>query len=154
VSNRKAAAGRQARATDSGADTPPPPIRAAKLPTCPHLPSASRPAARQGEHLHLAITRDGEHPLGEVLLKADGEIGYSIGARHRGQGLATRALVILRDHAHGSGGLALLRLRIDPGNAASVAVATQAGFRRSESAPETVEDKGRAYTVELWEHSV
>ena len=46
-------------------------------------------ADRRG--LHLAITRDGEEPLGEVLLfRLDGdsilELGYSIGPAHRGAG--------------------------------------------------------------------
>src|SRR5690349_4507138 len=48
-------------------------------------------AERRG--LNLAITRDGDEPLGEVLLfRLDGdptlEMGYSIGPAHRGTGLA------------------------------------------------------------------
>ena len=109
--------------------------------------------ARQGDRLLLAITTDGEHPLGEVLVTSEGELGYAIGARHRGQGLAARALTLLRDYAHDELGLAVLRLRIEPDNSASAAVAAKAGFRRNPSTSEGVENKGRAYTVETWEHT-
>ena len=121
-------------------------------------PSTTRtnasPAARQGDRLLLAITRDGAQPLGEVLLTSDGELGYAIGARHRGQGLATRALALP----------ARLRARRDrvscgapPEDRAGQRRERRGrrrtpAFGRNASSAEPVENKGRAVTVETWEH--
>lgn len=44
-----------------------------------------------------------------------------------------------------------LWLEIEPDNDASAAVARHAGFSLSGAAEETVEDKARAYTLQLWE---
>jgi RimJ/RimL family protein N-acetyltransferase len=109
--------------------------------------------ARQADRLLLAITTDGDRALGEILLFPTGELGYTIGARHRGKGLAARALVLLRDYAHDVVGLAVLRLRIEPGNAASAGTARRAGFRLASSPAEAAEDKGRSFTVAVWEHA-
>ncbi len=109
---------------------------------------------RQADRLLLAVTTDGGRPLGEVLLlPAAGELGYMIGARHRGRGLAVRALVLLRDYAHEALGLPIVRLRIEPDNRPSTAVAARAGFRLVPGAAVTVENKGRLGTVEVWEHA-
>lgn len=109
--------------------------------------------AREPDRLLLAVTTDGRQPLGEVLLTAEGELGYVLGRQHRGQGLATRALLLLREHAHRTVGLDVLRLRIDPDNRASVSVAQRAGFRLARPAAETVEQKGRRVTLDVWEHA-
>lgn len=108
--------------------------------------------AQQSDRLLLAVTTDGERPLGEVLLTASGELGYMVGARHRGQDLAARALVLLRDHAH-TIGLAVLRLKIEPANVASAAVATTAGFQLARAGADVVENKGRRCILDVWEHS-
>jgi RimJ/RimL family protein N-acetyltransferase len=108
--------------------------------------------ARQDDRLLLAVTTDGERPRGEVLLTATGELGYAIGADHRGRGLAARALALLRDHAHEALGMPVLRLRIEPGNAASAATARRAGFRPSDAPEEPIENKGRSTTIRTWEH--
>jgi RimJ/RimL family protein N-acetyltransferase len=94
--------------------------------------------AQQGQ---LAITVDGGRPLGEVLLfgvdagRREAELGYLVGAAHRGHGLASRALTVLSGYAHGTLRLSRLLLRIDPGNAASAAVARRCGFRLTGEPP-------------------
>ena len=108
--------------------------------------------SREPDRLLLAVTTDGRQPLGEVLLTAEGELGYQLGRPYRGQGLATRALLLLREHAHRTVGLDVLRLRIEPENRASVAVAQRTGFRLVRPAAETVEQKGRRITLDVWEH--
>ncbi|GGT39234.1 hypothetical protein GCM10014713_36120 [Streptomyces purpureus] len=110
--------------------------------------------AREGNtRLHLAITEDGGEPLGEVLISiASRAIGYGVGAAHRGQGLAARATRLLTAYAHTTLGLPYVILEIDPDNTASVAVATAAGFRRTDTAPVPVENKGRVYTLATWSH--
>lgn len=108
--------------------------------------------AQTGEPLMLAITTDGAEPRGEVLLMADGTMGYALGVRHRGQGLAARALRLLRDHAHAVLGTELLRLEIEPDNAPSIRVAERADFRLAQPAAKTGELKGRPYVLDVWEH--
>ncbi|RST18447.1 N-acetyltransferase [Streptomyces sp. WAC05374] len=107
----------------------------------------------EGTRLHLAITEDGGAPLGEVLLSlSDGALGYAVGAAHRGRGLAARATRLLTGHAHGALGLSRVVLRIEPDNAASVAVARAAGFRLTGEPPATVRSNGRAHTLLTWAH--
>jgi RimJ/RimL family protein N-acetyltransferase len=67
----------------------------------------SREARTAGRRLQLAVTLDGGAPLGEVMLmfKEGGgeiEIGYAIGARHRGQGLSARGVRLLTRFAYAS----------------------------------------------------
>jgi len=109
-------------------------------------------AADEPDRLLWAVTLEGQEPLGEVLLTSSGEIGYVIGARHRGQGLAARAVVLLRDHAHADLGQPVLRLRIEAANAQSASVARRAGFLLARPAAEEVENKGRRYVLDVWEH--
>ena len=108
--------------------------------------------AQSGEPLMLAVTTDGVEPRGEVLLMADGTIGYVLGVRHRGQGLAARAVTLLRDHAHSQLGLTLLRLEIEPDNLASIRVAERSGFRLAQAGAKEGELKGRHYVLDVWEH--
>ncbi|MER7108604.1 GNAT family N-acetyltransferase [Streptomyces sp. NPDC000229] len=106
-----------------------------------------------GTRLHLAITKDGGAPLGEVLLDlTQGTLGYAVGAAHRGQGLASRATRLLTGHAHAVLGLPRVILRIEPDNAASAAVARAAGFRLTDEPPETVRSNGRTHTLLTWAH--
>lgn len=106
----------------------------------------------QPDRLLLAVTTDGLRPLGEVLLTATGELGYMIGRAHRRQGLATRGLLLLRDHAHDAVGMAVLRLTIEPDNEASRVVARRAGFRLTRAAAKTVAQNGRECVLDVWEH--
>ena len=108
--------------------------------------------ARDPDLLLLAVTTDGERPLGEVMVTSTGTMGYALGARHRGQGLATRALTLLRDHAHDVLGLPVLQLEIEPDNEASIAVARASGFSLVPGATRSGESKGRRYELHRWEH--
>jgi len=60
--------------------------------------------------------------------RSDAEIGYWLGERGRGRGLARAAAVALRDWGFGALGLDRLHLLVDLDNAASHAVARAAGF--------------------------
>ncbi|GGV74081.1 GNAT family N-acetyltransferase [Streptomyces massasporeus] len=119
-----------------------------------YLHSAER-VRRDNNRIHLAITTDGHQALGEVLLnRATGNIGYIVGAAHRGQRLAVRALRTMTEFTHTTLPLPKVILEIEPDNQPSIAVARSAGFHPSSSAPETVTDKGRTYDLLTWEHSL
>ncbi|MGW1365162.1 GNAT family N-acetyltransferase [Streptomyces chartreusis] len=77
-----------------------------------------------------------------------------VGAAHRGQRLAVRALRMMTEFAHTTLALPTVILEIEPDNQPSIAVARSAGFHRSSSAPETVTDKGRTYDLHTWEHTL
>ncbi|HET8621350.1 MAG TPA: GNAT family N-acetyltransferase [Acidimicrobiales bacterium] len=100
--------------------------------------------------LVIAAADDDDGVLGEVGLRnidrarRRAEIGWWIGAAHRGRGRAAPAVVLLAAWAAGPP----LRLRqvwgrISPGNPASAAVARRAGFRRL----------GVAAGTEIWARS-
>ncbi|TDD91704.1 GNAT family N-acetyltransferase [Actinomadura rubrisoli] len=107
----------------------------------------------QDDRVHLAITTDGREPKGEVMLnKSTGTIGYAVGAAYRGQRLAYRAVLLMTEYAHRVAGLARVSLEIEPDNAASAGVARAVGYRLTDAAPVTVEDKGRRHTLLTWVH--
>ncbi len=114
-------------------------------------------ARETGHRVQLAVTLDGGAPCGEVLLfgidhgLGEAELGYVLGAAYRGRGLATAALGLLAGYARDALGLGRLTLRIDPANAASVAVACRAGFAATDEplVPQTVPG-GRA-NLRTWE---
>ncbi len=90
----------------------------------------------RGLSLDLVVAGIGARPevLGEVGLANfddDGgaEIGYWIGASHRGKGHATRAVRLLATWAVNHLGLHRVIAEVDPANGASVGVARRAGFR-------------------------
>ncbi|MDI3408010.1 GNAT family N-acetyltransferase [Streptomyces cavernicola] len=122
----------------------------------------ARSTRADGTRIQLAVTEDGATPLGEVLLGSLGAerpagavtLGYAIGAAHRGRRLAARATRLLTEYAHTTLGLDRIRLQIEPDNAASVAVARAAGYRRRADVPPTRgSQKGRTYLLEVWEHT-
>jgi RimJ/RimL family protein N-acetyltransferase len=114
----------------------------------------ARARRAEGRALQLAVTSDGDAPLGEVLLfdPAGGgaELGYAIGAAHRGRGLARAAVLALVDHAAASLGLSTFLLRIPPANAASQAVARACGFEPTGAPLVTRAAKGREVELETW----
>jgi RimJ/RimL family protein N-acetyltransferase len=57
-----------------------------------------------------------------------GEIGYWVAKEARGKGVATRAVILLRDYAASELGLELIELIIHEGNAPSKRVAERTGF--------------------------
>jgi RimJ/RimL family protein N-acetyltransferase len=62
------------------------------------------------------------------------EVGYLLGAAHRGRGTMTRAVELLAGWAFGPVGLERLEVRVEPDNAASLAVAERAGFMQADDA--------------------
>ncbi|WP_329456347.1 GNAT family N-acetyltransferase [Streptomyces sp. NBC_01497] len=111
-------------------------------------------ARAEGHKVQWAVTTDGDTPLGEVLLfttpenRFDIEAGYVIGPRHRGQGLAVRALRIVTAYAYDTLGARRVLLRIVAENAASAAVARSAGFGRADLPPIR---SGEAL-LDTWQH--
>lgn len=107
----------------------------------------------EGTVVLLAITVDGGAPLGEVMLRRapEGmEIGYAVGPAHRGQGLAVRAVRVMAAYAFEQMGAEQVILELEAENAASVAVATKAGFTLLDVPLITGEEKGRPFTLQTW----
>jgi RimJ/RimL family protein N-acetyltransferase len=110
-----------------------------------------------GQRIQLAITGDGDRPLGEVLLfgvdagRKEAELGYLVGARYRRRGLAARSLSLLSGYARSTLGLSRLLLRIDPANAASCAVAQRCGYRLTGEPPILQEGPYGPSSLDTWE---
>ncbi|CAM5688171.1 GNAT family N-acetyltransferase [Streptomyces fumanus] len=106
-----------------------------------------------GTAMLLAITTDGDAPLGEVMLRRTPdamEIGYAVGPAHRGQGLAVRAVRLMTAYAFDQLDAARVILELEAENTASVAVATKAGFTLLDTPLITGEEKGRPYALQTW----
>ncbi|MFI2213391.1 GNAT family N-acetyltransferase [Streptomyces sp. NPDC020141] len=113
----------------------------------------SRRLRAEGTAILLAITVDGGAPLGEVMLRRapEGtELGYAVGPAHRGQGVAGRAVLVMAEYAFGQLALGQVILELEAENAASVAVATKAGFSLLDVPLIKGEDKGRPYALQTW----
>ena len=72
-----------------------------------------------------------------------GVIGYWVAAPARGRGVATRALRLLSDWAHGDLGLEATMLEVFEGNDASARVAAKAGYHRVGSVTSSLGDEPR-----------
>lgn len=106
-----------------------------------------------GTAILLAVTVDGGAPLGDVMLRSaagGAEIGYMIGPAHRRQGLAVRAVRVMAAYAFRELGVGQLILQLEAENAASVAVATGAGFGLLDVPLITGEEKGRPFALQTW----
>jgi RimJ/RimL family protein N-acetyltransferase len=108
-----------------------------------------------GQRLQLAITRDGTTPLGEILLfRAEdphaAELAYAVGAQHRRQHLASRAVQLITDYAYRTLAMNTVLLRIPAANTASAAVARTAGFHLDPGDPTT--RNGVRYPLHTWRH--
>ncbi|MFG2752475.1 GNAT family N-acetyltransferase [Streptomyces xanthophaeus] len=113
----------------------------------------ARQLRAEGTTILLAITTDGGAPLGEVMLRCapEGtEIGYAVGPAHRGQGLAARAVRVMALYAFEQLGVDEVILELEAENAASVAVATKAGFALLDVPLITGEEKGRPFILQTW----
>jgi RimJ/RimL family protein N-acetyltransferase len=85
------------------------------------LLSRSRRRRAEGELIRLAITVDGGRPLGEVVfVMSKCALGYAVGAAHRGQRLAVRALRPMTDYAHREAAMPRVVLEIEPDNRPSI----------------------------------
>ncbi|MEV6578698.1 GNAT family N-acetyltransferase [Streptomyces sp. NPDC051582] len=107
----------------------------------------------EGTVVLLAITVDGDEPLGEVMLRRapEGtELGYAVGPAHRGRGLAARAVRVMAAYAFEQLGVDRVILELEAENAASVAVAVKAGFGLLDVPLIEGEEKGRPYTLQTW----
>ncbi len=109
---------------------------------------------RAGRAAHLAITLAADGTVaGSISLQhldweaRAGEIGYYLAPECRGQGLATRALSLLADHALGELGLAAVHLHAATANVASQRVAERAGLERLGVADVPLVLKGRRIEV-------
>ncbi|KUN35512.1 GNAT family N-acetyltransferase [Streptomyces longwoodensis] len=106
-----------------------------------------------GTAMLLAVTVDGGAPLGEVMLRRapEGtELGYAIGPAHRGQALAVRAVRVMAAYAFEELGADRVVLELEAENAASVAVATKAGFQLLDVPLIRGEEKGRPFALQTW----
>ncbi|HEY6793099.1 MAG TPA: GNAT family N-acetyltransferase [Kineosporiaceae bacterium] len=109
-----------------------------------------------GVALQLAITEGDESiPLGEVLLfvRDDlAEVGWALGAAHRGRRVASRAVRVLLAWAASTWRISTFRALIEPGNSASERVATACGFVAVRGTPVLAESRGRAVGLTAWHH--
>ena len=125
----------------------------------------ARAAREAGTRIQFAVTEaavagDGSAPRGEALAMLKGEdgrdveLGYAIGADHRGRGLAVRSVRLLTDFAWTVLGARRVLLRIEPDNDASSNVARRAGFAVADLPLDVVEDSdGTRIALRIWEHS-
>lgn len=109
---------------------------------------------RERGTLQLAITQGDDRPLGEVLLFPTGvegvcELGYMLGAEHRGRSLARRAISALMQYA-AAWGYREARLTIAVGNTASEHVAHALDFEPTGEPDVREERKGRVLHLRSW----
>ena len=99
-----------------------------------------------------AIRADGEF-VGTIELRFDSgpsaELGYWLGAPHRGRGIMTEAVGLVAEYAFDREGLALERLRWDAvaGNRASGIVARRNGFTFTGELPNHTAIRGEAFAA-------
>lgn len=108
--------------------------------------------------LQLAITRDGDAPLGEVLVFPGGsehsvELAYAVGAAHQGRGLGRQAVsAALTLAAKANARMAELAIATD--NISSQHVARATGFRQTRDSPTQRQRKGFVLTMARWERTL
>ena len=92
----------------------------------------SAQAREQGEGIHLAITDEGDRVIGAVGVQGldtdRPDIGYWTAQEVRRQGIAVRAVRLLRDWLAAEHRCEHLEILIDPANAPSQRTAAAAGF--------------------------
>ncbi|MFF8806116.1 GNAT family N-acetyltransferase [Streptomyces omiyaensis] len=113
----------------------------------------ARQLREDGVTLLFAITVDGGAPLGEGMMRripGGFELGYAVGPAHRGQGLAARTVRLMASHAVERLGAERVILELEAENAASVAVATKAGFVLLDVPLIEGEEKGRPFVLQTW----
>jgi len=99
----------------------------------------------EGSALQLAVTERDDVPLGEVLMFLSPgmvEVGWALGAAHRGRRVASRAVRVLLAWAAQAWGFDRVRALVEPGNIASERVAAACGFTPVRGTPVLVEARG------------
>lgn len=110
-------------------------------------------ALEDNGRIQLAITTDGDRPLGEVLLMPKTlSVGYAVGSQFRGQGLAVRAVKLITTYAHEVAKMPRVILEIEPDNEPSKSVARRSGYQLTTTEPQLVTEKGRELSLHTWEH--
>jgi len=118
--------------------------------------SATEAAA--GEGVALAVAGADDRLVGTIGLfglggQGRGEIGYWTGARARGRGLTTRAVMLIRDWAHETLGLTTIEILSHRDNRPSQRVAERAGFADTgeiRSAPYMPPGRQEGYKAYAW----
>ena len=97
----------------------------------------TRSTRAAGHQAAFAVTSaDGGELLGSIDLRVNpadpaiGELGYMVGPRARGRGVATRAVELITAWAFQTLGIERMEILVDPRNDPSVRVAEAAGYRR------------------------
>ena len=97
----------------------------------------TRSTRAAGHQAAFAVTSaDGAELLGSIDLRVNpadpaiGELGYMVGPRARGRGVATRAVELITAWAFETLGIQRMEILVDPRNDPSVRVAEAAGYRR------------------------
>lgn len=128
------------------------------LPAAEAYLARARQGRAAGLRLGLAITTDGTVPRGEALLIRENpgdrtaSLGYTVGAAHRGQRLASRALRLMTEYAHDTADMPRVFLQIEAENHASVAVARATGFQLTDEPAVVTVSKGRTLALRTWAH--
>ena len=102
-----------------------------------HWFALTRTTRAAGHQAAFAVTAtDGGEILGSIDLRVNpadpaiGELGYMVGPRARGRGIATRAVELLTAWAFDTLGIERMEILVDPRNDPSVRVAEAARYRR------------------------
>ena len=114
--------------------------------------------ARAGQGVALTVADDADRFAGTIgIMELDGrgygEIGYWIAAEARGRGVASRAVVLLRDWAHATLGLTTIEILPHRDNVPSQRVAERAGFTDTgeiRSIPRMPPGRRSGYRVYVW----
>jgi RimJ/RimL family protein N-acetyltransferase len=108
--------------------------------------------------LQLAITRDGDAPLGEVLVfpgesEHSVELAYAVGAAYQGRGLCRQAVAAALTLAV-EANVQMAELVIATDNISSQRVALATGFRQTDDLPTQRQRKGFVLTMARWQRTL